>query len=186
MHTTPDPAAFLTAAAYDDEPDIFEEIERRLSELESRITPRDLVVGGVDMVDTAAAVEDPTAGPEDGADWLSEQLADEKAQHGAVLELVDEIRRIVAPSTSKVSLAVKAAIEAWANPQVEAPLVEAQEEVAAGARPPGALPQPAHDAHVGAWGDYAESLGYSTEEIAPLNKSQIRTLLGVEQPVAVQ
>ncbi len=41
---------------------------------------------------------------------------------------------------------------------------------------------PAHDADVEEWQTYAHTCGVNTADIRGLNRSQIRTLLGIEQP----
>lgn len=169
----------------------------------------------------------------------AEVYADVAAKHDVLLNLVAEIKAIVKPSSSKVSLEVKAAIERWANPVVDMSegdqrLAEAQAagevvqpdveptaqtvqcercagvgcdscngvgqwEVQVGplqqqaSEPTIVVPkngavdvgpvQPEPTDHVEAWRAYAR-------EVQPdaawegMNRSQIRTALGIAQPVA--
>jgi hypothetical protein len=123
--------------------------------------------------------------------------------------LVEQIEGIVKKSTSQVSLAVKAAIEAWRTPATDVdtaetpspapgapavdeaaagPLVQAPEQDVPQASAGEGLQQPAHDAPVEEWRTYARFLGQGRtgpafNELEAMNRSQIRTMLGVEQPV---
>lgn len=168
MNTAPEPADFLAQGAYDDEPDLLEDVVRRLCALEDHLGLSDETEARVLVVDA-----------EQGA-------ADTNPALAGALALIEEIRRIVKPSTSKVSLAVKAAIEAWENPS-GAGLAEPAEDV--GAPEAGQEPSEPHpDADVEAWRAYARQLGYGRTGLAfndleAMNRSQIRTLLGIEQPV---
>lgn len=129
----------------------------------------------------------------------SHELADLEAKHDVVLQLVERIGGIVKKSTSKVSLEVKAAIDEWANPETPSPAPDASPsepqpepipaavvEASAGEGPPWwehstVPPQaPANDAPVDEWRAYARSLG---RDLDTMNRSQIRTQLGIEQPV---
>lgn len=92
--------------------------------------------------------------------------------------LVDEISDIVKPSTSKLANAVRAAIARHDDPE-PTEQVETSEEPIAEAKPV-ELQQPANDADVEAWALYAESLGF--EVLDTMNRSQIRTMLGIEHP----
>lgn len=44
------------------------------------------------------------------------------------------------------------------------------------------MAQPAHDAPVEEWRSYARRLGYTGPDVDAMNRSQIRTMLGIEQP----
>lgn len=107
---------------------------------------------------------------------------DWEAKHQELFLVVAGIEKIVSKSTSKVSLEVKAAIDAWRKPVVRQALTA--DEVAAldvVIHPE----QPAHDADVEQWREYARGLGALPAEpdaIDSMNRSQIRTLLGIEQP----
>lgn len=170
---------------------------------------------------------------------------DEAGSRAEVAEaLIVEIEGIVKKSTSQVSLAVKAAIEAWRNPAEQGDPVEPVRTAAEtnggytsgpslpsvhvmlGGKPPArsetpspaqdapavdeaaagplvqapeldvpqasageGLSQPATDADVSEWRTYARYLGHGRtgpafNELEAMNRSQIRTLLGIEQPVA--
>lgn len=109
------------------------------------------------------------------ADRRLELLDDLEAKHAELYDVLAQVEKIVAKSTSKVSLDVKAAINAWRNPDA-APAEPAGDE-------PEPMAQPAPDAEVEEWRAYARSLGYAGAPVEQGNRSQIRTLLGVEQPV---
>lgn len=118
-----------------------------------------------------------------------EQLDDLEEKHRSLFDLLAEVEKIVKPSTSKVSLEVKAAIEAWkapAVPETEEPpadLISKAEREQMMAAPVTA--QPAHDADVEEWRAYAMATAGEQFELVGLdqmNRSQIRTMLGIEQP----
>ena len=123
------------------------------------------------------------------------RMADLEAKHDAVLQLIEQIGGIVKKSTSKVSLEVKAAIDAWANPTVpDAVQIEGTvegggstdgEAVSGIEYAPDAQPiPPQHDAPVDEWREYACALGVDDQTRAvfnTMNRSQIRTMLGIEQ-----
>ncbi len=111
---------------------------------------------------------------------LGQAYDDLEAKHQSLYELLADVEKIVSKSTSKVSLDVKAAINAWKAPAVEP--VEVPEPVPAGNAAEMGHTPPAHDAGVEEWALYAESLGH--EVPGSMNRSQIRTLLGIEQPTS--
>lgn len=167
----PTPEEFLTTYDQPDEP---EEIE--LEPLESIAQSlRCLVAVAAEKPGDVVLVPPPEQeAEEDGKvpgaqyDELLRDFDDLEDKHRVLFELVEEIAAIVKPSTSKVSLEVKAAIERWKAPEV----------------PPESGPvdeRPAHDAVWEEWARYAEDLGYTVD--SSMNRSQIRTLLGIEQPV---
>lgn len=261
MTTTPhapSPAEFLAGPSYDEDdldyeaPDTRTPLER-LADLERRVTALAGLINGGFIELTLPAEEPVFAAIEDAEEPetdvsqqllgvnndLREALADLQAKHGTVLALIEEIRGIVKPSTSKVSLAVKAAIDAWADPQVPAGEPEGGESTICiqcgdtfpnvvalqthGTRKHGAnfdyrdpteqdgvgapvqcdscnrfftdaerlalhncpMSQavPAADASVEEWRAYARGLGYTGSDVDTMNRSQIRTMLGIEQPV---
>ncbi len=269
MPGTPSPAEFLAGPSYDEDdldymeqeptPDTRTPLER-LTDLERRVTAlAGLINGG--FIELTLPVEEPAFAAIEAASeteepagvdyyeelrFVSEQYADLEAKHGTVLALIEEIRGIVKPSTSKVSLAVKKAIETWADPQVPAgepgepetepeggesticvqcgetfPNVVAlqahgtrkhganfdyrdpteQEGVGAPVQCdscnrfftdaerlalhncPMSQAMPAADASVEEWRAYARGLGYTGSDVDTMNRSQVRTMLGIEQPV---
>lgn len=269
MPSTPSPAEFLAGPSYDEDDldhmdpsdhtplDRLADLEQRVSRLEkvwrlddasrwSAIPKTGYVVEtpAFAAIEAASETEEPAGGDYyEELRFVSEQYADLEAKHGTVLALIEEIRGIVKPSTSKVSLAVKAAIDAWADPQVPAgepdePEVPGEPEnpsteesngspydacsisqtaergawicsrgrghdgphrafrdselmaewdrlssgpSAEGGSPAGA---PAADASVEEWRAYARILGYQLRaDVDTMNRSQIRTMLGIEQPV---
>lgn len=202
MTAIPSPAEFLTAAYPDDEheepltlDELVHDLERRVTALESGVAP-----GTVELV---AAVAEPVDEAADYAFTLREQIADIEAKHDVVLQLVDEIRGIVKKSTSKVSLEVKAAIDAWANPQTPSPAPDAspsesavddaaaaglsaqdvQQRAGEGSQTMGGfVGQPVHGADVEEWRAYARARGYQGVDVDTMNRSQIRTMLGIDHP----
>lgn len=162
-------------------------------------------------------------GADEEAAWRAE-YDDLYEKYNALFGLLADIEKIVKPSTSKVSLEVKAAIDAWKNPEVPQaltadevasrchtqvptgptspdickecsaniqdyvewpcpPVQAAQKPVLNDLRPEGSA-QPAHDAGVEEWRAYARNLGAVPEGtvLDQMNRSQIRTMLGIEQP----
>lgn len=216
--TAPTPAEFLASPsteedeAYDDRTPL-----EQLADLERRVTAlTGLIHGGYieltlpgDQAGAAFAGIESAVDPDERAvidealQAAGEELADIRAKHGTVLALVEEIRGIVKPSTSKVSLAVKAAIEGWANPAVpegsDAPGEPTPETPSPTHSVPGSTEpvirqgvgegpqpeQPEHDADVETWRAYARAVHAVPEGtvLEQMNRSQIRTMLGVEQPV---
>lgn len=112
-------------------------------------------------------------------------LAEEKAKSEAVLE-------IVKPSTSKLANAVREALEPQAvTESVNAtPIVTLTDSVTAvdglhtvSPETHPAVVVPAHDADVEEWRAYAVPF-LAGHDVGTLNKSQIRTLLGIPHPSA--
>ena len=199
--TAPSPAEFLaTSDPHDEDVDDLTPLER-LTLLEQRVTtleggvvlPSDTDLGNIFGVDLGNREQD-------AVQTMHEELTDLEAKYDAVLQLIGQIGGIVKKSTSKVSLEVKAAIDVWANPlgnktpspapgdPAPEPSAEsvpaAVSEASAGEGPPWAKNHPAHDAPVDEWRAYAEErlrgLGYEGD-LQQMNRSQIRTLLGIEQ-----
>ena len=90
-----------------------------------------------------------------------------------LLELVDAIEALIKPSTSKLANGVRTAIAAWRGPD-EPVAIENTAQMGP--------QQPAPDADVEQWALYAEALGFEVHD--SMNRSQIRTLLGIEQPTS--
>lgn len=201
MMPTPEEFMMLTVEPDEDvEPDgffapasveLFQRLDRRVSDLERHIG----------LTDKVAADPEPLVSEDEHVALMidtSHELADLEAKHDIVLQLVEQIRSIVKKSTSKVSLDVKAAIDAWANPPTsETPSPAGEPSPSAGegsytglrtevdAEGRTVLSVPAHDADVDEWRTYARALrGVTNGEssIDSMNRSQIRTLLGIEQP----
>lgn len=123
---------------------------------------------------------------------LREELADLEDKHRALYDLLADIEKQVAKSTSKLAIGVKDTINAWRSPQRVATgvtgtnedrAVEADIEKATSVNVSAYVPEhPAHDADVEVWREYAKSLGIEPGLADSLNRSQIRTALGIEQP----
>lgn len=173
MMQTPSPEEFMMLAADpdDDSDQAVPDFAQRLAELEARFAALAGAQSDSPSADTyplAPAAEDMQFASLDAEiGELQQEHTDLEAKHDVVLQLVEQIRGIVKKSTSKVSLDVKAAIDAWANPL--------------GTLTPSPWAQPAHDAPVEEWRGFADGrlkgLGYDLEQ---MNRSQIRTLLGIE------
>lgn len=107
-------------------------------------------------------------------DELAQAYDDLEAKHDLLRALVEEIEGIVKPSTSKLANQVRAAVQRWRAPEV--PAAEPSADVV-----------PADDAPVEAWRAYARNvrnMSGGESSIDSMNRSQIRTMLGIEQPVS--
>jgi hypothetical protein len=119
-----------------------------------------------------------------------EQLLDLEAKHAELYALLEEIEAIIKPSTSKLANSVRDAIKAWRDPEV--PTVTVSGTLLSGSPivvgdfsswNPGS--HPAHDAPVEAWREYASTVNASLD-FSTMNRSQIRTALGIEQPAGAE
>lgn len=176
MTRTPTPEEFLAATEPDDEePDAFtapigdplESIAHSLHRLTEIVVRRD----SDDAVESGAVV------PQEEFDELARAHDDLEAKCEALTGLVDEVLAVVKPSVSKVANQVRETVAAWREgqvPQAEPEPVPVENDVEMGAEPP------SHDAPVFAWRGYARSLGYNGPDIDSMNRSQIRTMLGIE------
>lgn len=134
-------------------------------------------------------------------DELDRAYADLDRKFDALNDLVEEVLEVCKPSVSKLANQVRETIARHREPETPSP---AQDDVASSApavdeAAPVGMPTPdvqqragegpglpAHDAPVEAWRAYARSVTGSPEGtfIDSMNRSQIRTMLGIEQPVA--
>lgn len=179
MTTAPTAQEFLAMQSTEDDVEL-----EHVSPLESIAESlRMIAVGMGGEVFSAELVQ------ESPSDRLQEAFDDLEDKHRSLFDLLAEVERIVKPSTSKVSLDVKAAIDRWKSPevptteQVEAETVPVENAAEMG------LPQPDHDADAEVWRAYARQLGHGRtgpafNELNQMNRSQIRTMLGIEQPSA--
>lgn len=129
-------------------------------------------------------------------EMLAEQLDASMERAAAQQRLIDQVLEVVKPSTSKLANSVRAVLQPSAEGTVEppkdeppaTPVAETPAPVAAVAEQQPQQPAQAFelgpDATVESWREYARILGHGDEKVAGLNRSQIRTLLGVPQPVA--
>ena len=168
MNQTPTVEQFLAEQSTEDDDFLEEALSDPLASIADSLRQLTEIVVRRDGVDAAEEAQDQEA------EQLRQGLADLEDKHRSLFELLAEVEKIVKPSTSKVSLEVKAAIEAWKNPAVE----NASES---------GLKQPAHDAPVEEWRTYARLLGHGRtgpafNELEAMNRSQIRTMLDIEQP----
>lgn len=148
----------------------------------------------------------PVAQNDDAVLGAMQELADLEAKYDTLVALVEEIEGIIKPSTSKLANSVRDAINAWRAPEVPAePEVELVHGTPTGGKSPcgihymegtfGSDPtcpeckaaevpdnQPAHDADVEVWREYAITEGLPRDAAEGMNRSQIRTALGIEQP----
>lgn len=144
---------------------------------------------------------------------LDQAHADLEDKHRSLFELLAEVEKIVMPSTSKLANSVREAITRWRNPEVpeQAETADTSDEGMANRLVPPAVQctaclryfadqalldqhactaeaseaPPAQDADVDTWRAYARRVhGVDAgTAIDGMNRSQIRTMLGVEQPV---
>lgn len=202
---TPSPADFLTNAAYDagEEPETVDHlspVELDIRDLDRRVRALEELAAWPDAPSTA--VLDTSVGCTDCTGLRNElypALDAAEARTARAEALIEEIAGIVKKSTSKVSLEVKAAIGAWRAPETPSPAPDASPasepavddaaeavHLAQDVRPASAgegLGVPAPEAHVETWRAYARGQGYAGPDIDTMNRSQIRTMLGIEQPV---
>ena len=126
---------------------------------------------------------------------LRERVDDLEAHRQVLVTLVDDIEEAVGKSTAKPSLAVKALIDAWKAPEVPSDHItkaEREQMMSDGDEPEGEVlqnrpDQPAHDAPVEEWRAYCRELRpaeFLPVTLDTMNRSQIRTFLGLEQPVS--
>lgn len=116
------------------------------------------------------------------SDRLRERQDDLDAEYNTLYALVEEIEAVIKPSTSKLANSVREVIGRWKNPKVE----PVDEEPAAETPPVIATVEPEPDADVEAWRAYARGRGYTGADVDRMNRSQIRTVLGIEQPTGGQ
>jgi hypothetical protein len=174
--TTPTPEQFLAAPP---DPDEDEEPAAPVEPLES-------IAGSlrylVDRYDAEHAEEKLS-------DTLREEYDDLDSKYAAAFEVIEQIEATVKPSTSKLANSVRAVIGRWKNPKVEP--VNTQRAVEPVDEEPETPPviatlEPEPDADVEAWRAYARGRGYQDADVDRMNRSQIRTMLGIEQPTGVQ
>ncbi|MDQ6524301.1 hypothetical protein RB608_11850 [Nocardioides sp. LHD-245] len=203
MQTTiPTPAEFLLSSEPDEEAyEPFEQNAARLDALERRVYALEAERGAQPIpavLETAACTE--CADFRSEAQTLRETYAEMGHAYAGAVELVEQIEGIVKKSSSKVSLEVKAAIEAWRSPAAEPepegePAAEGTHtrtstdsgpdfcrECSDAAGDWMEWPCPAQP--IEEWRAYARGLGYTGADVDTMNRSQIRTMLGIEQPVA--
>jgi len=103
--------------------------------------------------------------------------------------LIVRVRELIKPSTSKLANSIRDVLD---GPQVsDMPTADRAmlEEVEDEAQPPAVDPQPGqrppgHDAPVEVWRGYAIGCGFQGNDVDSMNRSQIRTMLGIPQPTA--
>jgi hypothetical protein len=105
---------------------------------------------------------------------------DLEAKYGSLYELLKEIETTIKPSTSKLANQVRDAIGRWRDPEVPAEVGPDAHAAEAGVAPE----HPSHDAPVEEWRDFAKTMAppYKWADIDTMNRSQIRSLLGISQP----
>lgn len=134
MTTMPTPEEFMMLPVEPDE-DCDSDLTplQHLAELERRVTALE---SGTESADTYPLVSPAETVDDEALAQLidcAQALADLEAKHDTVLQLVEQIRGIVKKSTSKVSLDVKAAIDAWTNPAIPETVEGEEASGAAGA-----------------------------------------------------
>lgn len=122
-------------------------------------------------------------------DNLDQAYADLEAKYESLRGLVDDVLAVCKPSVSKLANQVRETVERWRNP--EAPVAET--ELEAEPEPTEQVDEdgqvyagswPGDDTSVEKWRALARRLGYTGADVDKLNRSQIRTMLGIEQPVS--
>lgn len=99
---------------------------------------------------------------------------------------LDAIRAIIKPSTSKLANAIRDVLDgptAEEPTAVDGPLEVVPEEETLPDEPAPYYNAPADDAPVETWREYARGRGFQGPDVDTANRSQIRTMLGIPQPV---
>jgi len=172
MTTTPTPEAFM-AQSEPDEPD--ELLDPPTAAVQEQALPADAldsIASSLGLLVSIVQRRDIQETQADSQRELVDQLDRELAEKTALL---DQVLAIVKPSVSKLANQVREAIQG-AEAAPAAPIPPAPEPTAV------ALIPPADDADVEEWAVYAESLGH--EVPGHMNRSQIRTMLGIPHPAA--
>ena len=120
-----------------------------------------------------AAARAGTALPAPSDEWRAHERELGELLQDAERKL-DEIRALVKPSTSKLANGIRDVLD---------PPADDESEETGDDEPETTVPPPAHDATVGEWRDYARGLqdpGADTYDLEQMNRSQIRTMLGIE------
>ena len=176
MTATPTAEAFLSTP-YPDEPD--EEVLESLPSdpLESIAASLELLASIIVRRDNEDREDDETRQALDQADAEHAELLRENER---LRQLIADTLKICKPSTSKLANNIRALLEV--------------DTVTAPAEPEGGdedeLVQPAHDASVEEWRDFARAFaergGFEVNEevLGSANRSQIRTMLGISQTEA--
>jgi hypothetical protein len=100
-----------------------------------------------------------------------EAWSDLEDKYAALYALLEEIEGLIKPSTSKLANTVRDAIERWRKPEVPVEPTTPEPD------------HPSHDAPVEEWREYASTVN-SSIDFSTMNRSQIRTELGIDQPGA--
>jgi len=121
---------------------------------------------------------------------LHEAFDDLEDKHKALFGLLAQIEKIIKPSSSKLALSVAEAITRWRSPEVpvftevdrpaETP-TDTDRFLAGESLNPSGAPLP--DAPVEEWRAYAREFvqpGHTGPDVDAMNRSQIRTMLGIE------
>ena len=179
---TPTPAEFLTQT----EPDEDEEAETYVSDTSDPLTS---IAASLGMI--AAAVH--RHGAAEQADTENRELyialdqahADLEAKYEAVNALVDDVLEVCKPSVSKLAIQVRETVAKWRTGQAEPEPVVGLSLAGLPEQPPlehnnDRDAPPAQDAPVEEWREFARSRGYAGPDIDQANRSQIRTMLGIE------
>lgn len=161
--------------------------------LASIATSLEALTGLVSRLDREAAETDQLRAELTEARLHAEEF---EAHLAAAQEQLDQVLEICGKSTSKLANSIRAVLTPDPSPAPDGQASEAVDDAAPepgssaqDVRPsagevsdPVVLVQPAHDAGVEEWREYARGLGYTDVDNA--NRSQIRTLLGIPQPVS--
>ena len=143
------------------------------------------------QVAAAYAVPDGVEGAPSEADELRQALDQADAEHAALLarhtDLVEQVRALVKPSTSKLANSIRAALDPGTPSTPAEGSAPGDDGSDDGPEPADEgdvqTPPPAPDADVAQWRSYAYGLGHDFDVVGGLNRSQIRSLIGLPQPV---
>lgn len=182
MTTTPTPEEFLAQPSEPDE-DPYEAPAYDLGQPEHAVGPADpleSIAASLGLIASLAQrrVTADVAPHLEAYANLEQRHADLEAEYDAQTALIAEILAVCKPSVSKLANQVRDTVAAWREGTAADPAQETVEP-----EPGSDLVQPADDADVVEWREYAVACGSDPLEVVELNRSQIRTLLGLPQPV---
>lgn len=174
MTTALSPEEFMALPAQPDEEDVEPE-----TTLTAGVAPDPLesIASSLGLLAAIARKHDLADEREEALDrWTEERERENReleALHDAKQGLIEQVLALIKPSTSKLANSIRAVLEPVVTPPEPAPAEEPQ---------PSSHPLE-NDASVEEWRAYARSQGYQGPDVDTANRSQIRTMLGIAQPV---
>jgi hypothetical protein len=135
--------------------------------------PPDPLVSIAESLRTIAGRVDEHAEEESQADRFEQEIADLEASYCLVNEQLEQIAAIIKPSQSKLAKQIREVLEPSTVP-ADTPAEEPDVEPI--------RYRPEDDEPVEVWRDFAQIMAGDAHDWSELNRSQIRTALGIAQP----